>query len=137
MRHYIALLRKDTESDFGVEFVDFPGCITAGSSLEEARLMAEEALAAHIEFLREEGEDIPEPSTLDDVLARTESKGAVPFLVSTPDPQGRAVRINITMPENVLKAVDTEAQRLGLSRSAFLTRAAREKIEKRSLTGVN
>lgn len=135
MRHYIALLRKDAESDFGVEFPDFPGCITAGTSLEEASVMAEEALAAHIEFLREEGEAVPEPTTLDEVMTRPESKGAIPFLVSTPDPEGRAVRVNITIPENVLKAVDAEAERLGMSRSAFLTRAAQEKVEKRTLLG--
>ena len=27
---YIALLRKDRASDYGVEFPDFPGCVTAG-----------------------------------------------------------------------------------------------------------
>jgi predicted RNase H-like HicB family nuclease len=37
---YIALLRKDPDSDFSVDFPDFPGCITAGSTLEETRLMA-------------------------------------------------------------------------------------------------
>ena len=49
MRTYIALLRKDPDSDYGVDFPDFPGCVTAGSTLEEARAMAEEALAFHIE----------------------------------------------------------------------------------------
>jgi predicted RNase H-like HicB family nuclease len=34
---YIAYLHKDKNSDFGVSFPDFSGCITAGSSLEEAR----------------------------------------------------------------------------------------------------
>ena len=39
---YIALLRKDADSDFSVDFPDFPGCVTAGTSLEEARLLAAE-----------------------------------------------------------------------------------------------
>jgi predicted RNase H-like HicB family nuclease len=42
---YIAYLHKDGNSDFGVSFPDFPGCVTAGKTLEEARQMATEALA--------------------------------------------------------------------------------------------
>jgi hypothetical protein len=33
MTSYIALLRKDVDSDYGVEFPDFPGCVTAGTTL--------------------------------------------------------------------------------------------------------
>jgi predicted RNase H-like HicB family nuclease len=64
---YIAYLHKDKKSDCGVSFPDFPGCITAGSSLEEARRMAAEALAFHVAGMREDGDAIPEPSTLDDL----------------------------------------------------------------------
>ena len=42
-----------------MEFPDLPGCISAGSTLEEARQMAEEALAAHAAFLREDGDEVP------------------------------------------------------------------------------
>ena len=44
MSTYIALIRKDPDSDYGVDFPDFPGCVTAGSTLDEARSMADEAL---------------------------------------------------------------------------------------------
>ena len=40
---YIAIIHKDPDSDFGVSFPDFPGCITAGRSLDEAKDMALEA----------------------------------------------------------------------------------------------
>ncbi len=33
---YIAYLHKDRKSDFGVSFPDFPGCITAGKTLDES-----------------------------------------------------------------------------------------------------
>jgi predicted RNase H-like HicB family nuclease len=65
MTAYVALLRKDAESDFGVDFPDFPGCITAGVTLEDARRMATEALALHVE----DGDAIPEPSGRDAILA--------------------------------------------------------------------
>lgn len=81
MASYIALLRKDNNSDYGVEFPDFPGCVSAGSTLEEARRMAGEALAAHVDFLREDGNEVPEPSPLDVLAKQSELKGAVPFMV--------------------------------------------------------
>jgi predicted RNase H-like HicB family nuclease len=33
MTAYIALIRKEPDSDFGVDFPDFPGCVTAGRTL--------------------------------------------------------------------------------------------------------
>jgi predicted RNase H-like HicB family nuclease len=53
---YIACLHKDKNSDCGVSFPDFPGCITAGSTLEEARSMAAEALALHVAGMRGAGQ---------------------------------------------------------------------------------
>jgi len=46
---YIAIIHKEADSDFGVSFPDFPGCITADLTLDEAKDMALEALAGHIE----------------------------------------------------------------------------------------
>ena len=43
--YYPALVDKDEDSDFGVSFPDFPGCVSAGESVEEAVLGAQEALA--------------------------------------------------------------------------------------------
>lgn len=130
MRHYIAFLRKDKDSDYGVEFPDLPGCVTAGSTLEEARIRAAEALGAHIRFLLREGEEIPQPSTLDETMKKRTSKGAVPFLVAVDEPAGKAIRVNITIPERVLREIDEYAERNGMSRSAFVTKAAQEKIAK-------
>ncbi len=48
MTGYIALLRKEPGSDFGVDFPDFPGCVTAASTLEEAHRAAAEALSFHV-----------------------------------------------------------------------------------------
>jgi predicted RNase H-like HicB family nuclease len=62
MPTYIALLRKDPASDFGVDFPDFPGCVTAGKTLEEARTMAAEALDLHVEGMQEDRDPIPEHS---------------------------------------------------------------------------
>jgi len=62
MRNYTAVIHKEKNSDYGVSFPDFPGCVTAGSTLEEVKNMASEALEFHIEGMTEDGELIPEPS---------------------------------------------------------------------------
>jgi predicted RNase H-like HicB family nuclease len=82
MQHYIGLIHKDAGSDFGVSLPDFPGVITAGTSLDDARAMAEEALALHVEGLIEDGDDIPEPSTLKDIMSDPDNRGGVAILVS-------------------------------------------------------
>jgi len=125
MADYIALIHKEPTSDYGVSFPDFPGCVTAGTTLDEARREAAEALAMHIDGMIEDGEAIPEPSLLEDVMAERENREAVAFLVPAPARQVRAVRVNITLPEDVLADVDRFAGRQGLSRSSFLARAAR------------
>ena len=58
---YIGLVHKEPDSDYGVSFPDLPGCITAGGTLEEAREMAAEALALHLEGMARSGMDIPAP----------------------------------------------------------------------------
>lgn len=121
MKHYIALVRKDPDSVFGVEFPDFPGCISAGDTLDEAARGAAEALELHVEGLLEDGQAIPEPSALDDI----DVTGAVPTLVPLAEQSRRILRLNITMEEGLVRSVDEAATRKGLSRSAFLAEAAR------------
>lgn len=81
MRSYIGLIHKEPESDYGVSFPDFPGIATAGTSLDDARQMAEEALAFHVEGMVEDGEAIPEPSSLEQVMADPINMDAVAVLI--------------------------------------------------------
>lgn len=85
MHVYIGLLRKDPGSSYGVDFPDFPGCITAAETLEAVSPMAVEALAFHIEAMLEDGDPIPVPSSLDTILADPLNHEAVPILVPVPD----------------------------------------------------
>lgn len=47
---------------------DLPGCVTTGSTLEETRRLITEAIEFHIEGLREDGEPVPEPTTLAEAI---------------------------------------------------------------------
>ena len=126
MRQYIALIHKDETSDYGVSFPDLPGCISAGSTLDEARDMAAEALALHLEGLAEDGEAVPEPSSLEDIMSVAENRDGVAVLIAAPAADVRSVRINITMPADVLEAIDRYAEREGFTRSGFLAQAAKK-----------
>ncbi len=120
--YYVALIHKEKTSGYGVSFPDFPGCISAGKTLEEAQKMAQEALSNHRELLKEFGETIPAPSNLDEIMADKENQGAVAVLVQIPT--HKTVRVNVTFPEDVLEIIDRRASHYHLSRSAFLAEAA-------------
>jgi predicted RNase H-like HicB family nuclease len=120
---YIAYLHKVEKSDYGVSFPDFPGCISAGSTLEEARKMAAEALALHIAGMVEDGDEIPQPSTLDTLQNDPAMKGAVAFLVEFVEPE-KTVRVNITARESQIAEIDRLAQAAHLSRSAYMIQRA-------------
>ncbi len=124
MTAYVALLRKQTDSDFGVDFPDFPGCVTAGETLEDARRMAAEAIQLHIEGMIEDGDAIPAPSRLDDIMADPHHRDGVVVLIDA-SVRRPAVRINVSLPADLLEAIDRATD----NRSRFLADAAREKLQ--------
>jgi predicted RNase H-like HicB family nuclease len=126
MRQYIALIHKEADSDYGVSFPDLPGVITAGSNLDEARNMAAEALALHLQGLAEDGEPAPEPSSLEKIMSAKENKDGVAVLIAAPGAEVKSVRINVTMPADVLDQIDQYAEREGFTRSGFLAQAAKK-----------
>ncbi len=76
---YIAHLHKDSGSESGASFPDFTGCVTAGRTLAEAQRMAVEALAADIEPMEADGDEIPKPSSLDDLAGDANRTDVVAF----------------------------------------------------------
>jgi predicted RNase H-like HicB family nuclease len=120
---YLALIRKEKSSNYGVEFPDFPGCVTAGRTLDEAIRLAPEALALHVRAMIDDGEAIPVPRVLDEVLRDPDSAGGVPTLVRLAPQSGKAVRVNITLDERLLEQVDRFAKAHGDTRSGLLAKA--------------
>jgi predicted RNase H-like HicB family nuclease len=112
-----------------VSFPDLPGCVTAGTSLDEARSFAEEALALHLSGMAADGEAVPEPSSLEAIMNDPENRDSVAVLVPVKSEAPRAVRVNITLPEDVLARIDAYAERSGMNRSGFLAYAAKREME--------
>lgn len=86
--------------------------------------MAAEALALHVEGMLEDGEALPGPSGLDGIMEDPESTDAVAFLVDVPAAPTKTVRVNVTLPQDVLDAIDKATT----NRSRFLADAARAKL---------
>jgi predicted RNase H-like HicB family nuclease len=126
MKQFIALIHKDADSDYGVSFPDLPGVISAGRTLDEARSMAIEALALHLEGMSADGEAIPEPSSLEEIMANKENRDGVAVLVDAPMAVAKSVRVNVTLPSDVLNQIDQYAEREGFTRSGFLAQAAKK-----------
>ena len=131
MSNYIALIHKDHDSDYGVSFPDLPGCITAGKTLDEAREMAEEALALHLDGLVEDGQPVPEASSLEDIMGDPGNQDGVAILVKAPQKQ-RIVRVNVTFPEDLLRSIDEFAAQHGQTRSGLLATIARRELDEAS-----
>ena len=72
--------------------------------------------------MREEGELLPAPSALDDIMSEKEYRDAVAFLVETPS--SRSVCVNVTFTEEMRAIIDRRAHQYHLTRSAFLAKAA-------------
>jgi predicted RNase H-like HicB family nuclease len=117
---------------FGISFPDFPGCISTGRTEEELLRKGAEALTFHVAGMVEDGDPLPVPRSLAELRAdaafQEDATGAILTLVSV-DLPGRAVRLNISMDETLLDAVDRAAAAAGQSRSAFLAEAARRRLK--------
>lgn len=123
--NYPIVIHKDEDSDFGVVVPDLPGCYTAGSTIDEAMAMAREAIELHLEGLVEEGQAVPKPGAIADYQSSLEYAGGIWALVSVDAAalRLRVKRINITMPERVLEAVDRYARARNKTRSGILVQA--------------
>lgn len=127
MATYIGLIRKDEGTCYGVDFPDFPDCITAADTLEEATRQASEVLGFHIRCMMKDGDPIPAPSPMGVIVADLENAGSVMIaVVPNMQPKGRSVKANITVEESLLADIDAFAEGRRMTRSAFLADAARK-----------
>jgi predicted RNase H-like HicB family nuclease len=129
MPHYFALVHKDAESAFGVEFPDLPGCFSAADSFDEVLPNAIEAVELYLEDMAE----APPPQPLEQVRERYAaelSQGA--FLLPVPVIQRDTAveRINVSLERGMLRAIDEAAALRRLSRSAFIAQAAANEIRR-------
>jgi len=70
-------IHKDPDSDYGVTVPDLPGCFSAGSTIDEAMLMAREAIELYIATLVDDGREIPVPSAIQELQKNADLADAI------------------------------------------------------------
>ena len=116
MDRYPALIDGETGA-YGVVFPDLPGIAAMGETLDEALVNAEEALRDCAVEAEKDGIGIATPSPIEDVAVPPGSAlVSVPLIRSS----GRRVRANMMLSEGVVEFLDSEAQRRGMTRTAYV-----------------
>ncbi len=125
---YPIVIHKDSNSDYGVTFPDLPGCFSAGSTIEEAINMAQEAAECHIEGILIDSEPVPTPSDIEVHKNNPDYNQGIWALIEIDISKLslKSKRINITMPERLVRTVDQYAKKSGSSRSGLLAQAVTE-----------
>jgi predicted RNase H-like HicB family nuclease len=59
-----AIVIEKSENGFGAYVPDLPGCIAVADSVAETEKLIKEAIEFHLEGMREDGQPIPEASSL-------------------------------------------------------------------------
>jgi predicted RNase H-like HicB family nuclease len=124
-----AIFEPQPEGGFTVTFPDLPGCITEGDTEAEATNMALDALQGFIEVLQMDKDDIPSPSSFDEIKKSAPINSIIVMLPVLFN-DVRHKRINITLGESLIERIDLISKREGFTRSGFLAVAAREYLDK-------
>jgi predicted RNase H-like HicB family nuclease len=131
---YVALI-DGKPGAYGIVVPDLPGCTSAGKTVDAAYRNAIEAVRLWVEDALEDGEKLPHPRSLFEVMAdgdvrRALSTGAAFVFVPVLRDAGRPAKANVSLDAGILEAIDEAAKEHGLTRSAFIASAAREKIRR-------
>ena len=122
---YPVYVHKDKGSAYGLTFPDFPGCFSAADRLGDLPRMAQEAVEVHFEG---EELEIPQPSVPEQWARDKRFTGGYWMLVEIDLSRvsSQPMRLNISLPEQLVKRIDAYAKTHHLSRSGFLAKAAEQ-----------
>ena len=120
---------------YGVVVPDLPGCHAMGETIEQALVDVGDAMRDWVEVTEENGGAIPEPRTPEKLrrdpevaaaLAEGAALASVPLIRET----GKPVKANLSLDSGVLSAIDAEAKRKKLTRSAMVELMAKTTLPK-------
>lgn len=120
VRYYPAIVERSDGGLFA-HFPDLPVCIAQGDTWEDLMIDAEKAVATHLAHW--EG-PVPPPSAMDAIPADPDVTEAGRIMVRA-ETGAKTVRINVTLDEATLAAIDAAAASRAMTRSAFLVESAR------------
>lgn len=131
---YPAIL-EPSEDGYSLFFPDFPGTASGGKNYESAIKNGKDCLSLHIYTMIEDGDKIPKPSSVakikgtlgrDDLFALIEPD--IFSIKARLQKKDKSVRIDITIPQSLLKEASYKAKKLGINRSKLIQKALQEVI---------
>jgi predicted RNase H-like HicB family nuclease len=131
MRYTVLIDGK--EGAYGVVVPDLPGCTAMGDTIEAALAHATDAMRDWAEVTEQAGGRVPLPRRPEALVADEDVRDALvagAMLASAPlvRETGRPVKANLSLDAGVLAAIDAEAARRKLTRSAFVELIARRAL---------
>ena len=129
-RHYVypAVFHSE-DTGFYVFFPDLKGCHTQGENIEDATLMAQEALGLYLEYLLEDNKVIPQvslPSSLSITEKDFVAMISVDIFIYKDKANGKAIKKTLTLPA----WLNEEAEKQHMNFSSVLQEALMDLISK-------
>jgi predicted RNase H-like HicB family nuclease len=143
-----AVFEPNNEGGYGIYFPALPGCVSIGDTLGEARKMAQEAVTDHIALLLADGEALspnlasPPRRTPKDAVVEVldipdaEVRAVVPLMrrqltKAREKKRARCIRLNITLPEDLVARADRYADKHHETRSGLIAKGLETIIDRR------
>ena len=134
---YLGAVSEDGGS-FGTVFMDFPGCVSCGETLDEVLAMGAEALQGHIEAMHDGGDFIPTPSqhALEDVMVWLDEENDpsggqwLGLFTIEADVASQPGSVSVPVEADIVHEISAELERGGsnLSPRAFIEQATRREL---------
>ena len=125
--HYVAVVDKEPGCAYGIQFPEVPGCFSAADTFEEVVPSAIEALSLFFE------DGVPVPSrgleAVRQQAAENIAEGAILMMIPFVRNEKRVVRVNLSLEKEFLDTLDEAARMRGMTRSAFVRKAAEREIQ--------
>lgn len=131
MARYIAIIDYD-DGMYGAHFPDAPGCTAMGETEDEVIGNATDALSEWALDELADGRDLPAARSFAQLLKVGDYESSLGAMVTTIPlilETGKVTRANISIDAGLLTEIDRAANRAGITRSAFLASAARDRIK--------
>lgn len=122
MLYPIYVHKGDESHAHGLTIPDFSGCFSAADNWDDISIKVQEAVELYCE---DEDMLIPAPSSLDDLVKSPDYKGGIWMMldINLSKLNTKPVRLNISLPANVVARMDNYAHSHHMTRSALIAKA--------------
>jgi predicted RNase H-like HicB family nuclease len=132
-RLYPAVLEKAAKKTFAAWMPDFPDCVAAGTTQEQALEKLDARVARAAETLAEADKEMPEPTPMG---AIEKPRAFIAFVMVKVAPPNPSERVNVYLPKVLIGKADDRAAQMGMSRSSFFGLALTMALSAYGATGV-